>query len=333
MCFIPEWPAYPEVVGPDVVRPDDHEPDAGEPGVVAGIDAVARVEPLVSACRETLPPSSEWETFKGYEDGIALAVMDAIWAMIARYAITCGVIERYRRYRAARGADARKDGIPELLATFEELGGVDAFIDEIGTRNRVSTKPDAARKGEAVFLAAQTLRDLGVQTADEFRTAVASVRSQELQDAWRALPGQRSGISWRYLRMLLGLPDVKPDRMIVRFVTSALRLDESALTSDETAALVVAAAQQLGVREQDLDHAIWESQSGTRGGHDPVARSDHLRSLAHAFVGAAFPALDEVGVLPPSTYPPPPTTPTCMWVVITTVVMPESQRATSLRLR
>jgi hypothetical protein len=43
-----------------------------------------------------------------------------------------------------------------------------------------------------------------------------------VEAAWRAVPGQRSGITWQYVQMPAGIPGVKPDRMICRFVADAL---------------------------------------------------------------------------------------------------------------
>ncbi len=40
-----------------------------------------------------------------------------------------------------------------------------------------------------------------------------------LKEEWlRGIPGQKSGISWRYAQMLAGEPGVKPDRMILAFM-------------------------------------------------------------------------------------------------------------------
>jgi hypothetical protein len=35
------------------------------------------------------------------------------------------VVDAYRRYRREQGGDPNVDGVPELLATFDELGGPD----------------------------------------------------------------------------------------------------------------------------------------------------------------------------------------------------------------
>lgn len=252
---------------------------------------------LVRACEDRLSPVDEWKPFKGYPDSLALCVLDSLWSINVRYPVTRGVIGRYRNERRWQD-NPDHDGLPELLSVYERLGGVDAFIDRVGTRNRVSTQPGAMRKGEAVFVAATALNELGIETADQFRDSVGTALGDQAKDRWLALPGQRFGVSWRYLRMLVGLPDVKPDRMVMRFVASALGVDESMITTDRAVALVVAAADHFGVEQRALDHEIWEYQSGKRAGHDPVSERDQLADLARSFIGAAFPALAELHVIP-----------------------------------
>jgi hypothetical protein len=254
---------------------------------------------LVEACNTRLRDRAGWTTPGGYPDSLALAVLDAIWAMIARYEITRGVVSRYVATRHQQGGNAYVDGISDLLTEYERWRGVDGFIDRIGTRNRVSTQRDATRKGEAVHLAALAFQKLGVETAEDFRAAQGAELGQSLETAWRSLPGQRSGISWRYLRMLLGLEDVKPDRMITAFVSSALG---RAVGADEAIELIRAAAAELSVSERTLDHEVWEYQSGRTGAHDPVTRADYLRDIAHSFLASAFAGLEEAGVIPTSRY-------------------------------
>jgi len=263
----------------------------------------ADVAALVHACGERLNPSDQWKPFEGYPGSLGLCVLDAIWSINVRYPVTRGVIGRYRNERRWQG-NPDQDGPPELLTVYEGLGGVDEFIERLGTRNRVSTQPNAMRKGEAVFLAATGLHELGIDTAVQFREADASPLADQARDAWLAIPGQRSGISWRYLRMLLGLPDVKPDRMVMRFVASALDVEESTITTDRAVGLVQATAEHFGVDQQALDHEMWEYQSGKRVGHDPISERELLAQLAESFIGAAFPALQEDHVIPTArTFP------------------------------
>lgn len=261
------------------------------------------VQEVIRACGERLRPASEWTVFPGYPDSLALCVLDAIWSINARYVITKGVIERYRARRRWQG-NPDTDGLPELLALFETVGGVEQFIDEVGTRNRVSTQPGAIRKGEAVHRAALALHHLGIDTAEVFREADGSALGDQAKQAWLDIPGQRSGISWRYLRMLVGLPDVKPDRMILRFVASALGIEERAISDERAVALIEAAAHHFEVDPRALDHEIWEYQSCKRGGHNPVSERDMIAALAHSFIGAAFPALASDHIIPPPRHHP-----------------------------
>ena len=134
-------------------------------------------------------------------------------------------------------------------------------------------------KGEAVFRAATGLHNLGVDTAEQFRLADGTRLGGQVKGAWCAVPGQGSGVSWRYLRMLTGLPDVKPDRMVIRFLAAALAVEEGSIAADRAVALVRAAAKHFDVDQRALDHEIWEYQSGKRSGHDKVSDGISSQSL------------------------------------------------------
>ena len=79
----------------------------------------------------------------------------------------------------------------------------------------------------------------------------------------RTIPGQRSGLSLQYFWMLTGSGHfIKPDRMVLRFLASALNRDVSA---QEATKLLRAACQNLVERYQNmtprlLDHEIWKHQ-------------------------------------------------------------------------
>ncbi|ACU77744.1 hypothetical protein Caci_8931 [Catenulispora acidiphila DSM 44928] len=266
--------------------------------------SLSDVERIVGACAEHLRPQDEWTLVTEHPGSLALAVISSIWSIETRYPIARGVIGRYRTVRMREGADPSKDSLTDLLGLYERLGGVTEFIDKIGTRNRVSTQPDAPSRGQAVLLAAKVLVDLGIDSAEQFVEADETDLGRDARDAWLTVPGQEAGISWRYLRMLLGLPDVKPDRMIVRFVAAGLGVTEDALSSDTAAELVKAAAERTGADLSALDHEIWEYQAGYRGNRDLATTTDHLRTVARAFVGAALPALAELRVVPASVYRP-----------------------------
>lgn len=172
------------------------------------------------------------------------------------------VVDRYRVSRREEGGDPNRDGVPELLEHFERIGGPEQFATEVRNRQRVSTHPGAPLKAEAVYAAAQGLNEAGIGTCEELRAAAMRSDEARVKRTWLAVPGQGSGISWRYLLMLVGRPGVKPDRWICRFVARAL--GEDSIAPDSAACLVEKAAELLDVSPTLLDHEIWRYERGIR---------------------------------------------------------------------
>jgi hypothetical protein len=204
------------------------------------------------------------EAPRGYRDGLALCVIDSVQSTGVNYTSVGRVLDRYRAYRREQGGEPATDGTAELLATFDELGGPDPWASRIGTRNRTSTRGGILKAG--------AIRDVArVLTAEEITTAAGlraaaddEVRLEQVRKAWCAVKGQRSGITWRYVLMLAGVPGVKPDRMICRFVADALDVPRRSVGSEFAAEIVTAAAPGLDMSPTALDHAIWRFQRGRR---------------------------------------------------------------------
>ncbi len=102
-----------------------------------------------------------------------------------------------------------------------------------------------------VIDAAQVLADAGVRRAADF-----AGRQAAAQAAYLSVKGC-GPVTWAYLRMLLGVDDVKADTWVVRFVTAGLG---RSVTSSEAQDLVTDVARSMGVPSRDLDHAIWRFQ-------------------------------------------------------------------------
>lgn len=93
--------------------------------------------------------------------------------------------------------------------------------------------------------------------------AAGPERREHIRADCRAAPGHGSRLSWNYFLILARLPGVKADRMIRRFVATAIGpAHENAVPPAEAGALVTAAADRLGVEDQILDYVIWRYQSG-----------------------------------------------------------------------
>jgi len=196
--------------------------------------------------------------------GLALCVIDSIQSTGVRYRGVENVLVRYVKFRKLQGADPYTDGMPELLMTFDELGGPGPWAAEIGNQHKTSTSKGAPLKAVAVQAEAATLAGLGVMTRDDLRRVAADRdRLREVGAAWKAVKAQSSGITWRYVLMLAGVPGVKPDRMIVRFVADALGMRRQTINANFAEDAVIETAAALGINNvTTLDHAIWLYQRG-----------------------------------------------------------------------
>jgi hypothetical protein len=227
-----------------------------------------QVGQLAAHCRATLGHLSLLTEPAGYPDSLALCVLDAIWSLGVRYPAVQAVIARYQQHRQDRGGDPSRDSVQDLLATIDEVGSAEGFAELVGNRQRTATR-GGILKAAAVASAARALAGNGIDSTRELRQATMAGQAEQLKQAWLAVPGQRSGISWRYLLMLAGVPEVKPDRMIRRFVADALQLAD---VPPQTAADLVKAVAALPptVPIRALDHAIWRYQRTARARRDVV---------------------------------------------------------------
>ncbi|SDU81181.1 hypothetical protein SAMN04488544_0341 [Microlunatus sagamiharensis] len=215
-------------------------------------------ELVLRRVRDKLGDPDNWRSPTGYPDSLALCIIDSIQSLGVRYSTVELVV---RRYRAARPGAADTDGPKELLSTFDDAGDVDDWARDIGTRNRTSTKPGAPLKAAAIKTAASFLDEAGVSSPAQLR-ALDPEQLAEIKTGWLRLPAQRSGISWRYFLMLAGVPGVKADRMICRFVQDATGKPKPLIAPAAAARAIEGAALRLGVSATTLDHAIWRWQSG-----------------------------------------------------------------------
>src|SRR4051794_40015810 len=222
-----------------------------------------QLEALRTACNRDLGDPDLWFQPNGYRGSLALCIIDSIYSTGAHYSSVVNVVRRYRDYRADQGGDANADGTSELLATIDELGGADHWASRIGNRRPTSTAKGAPLKAEAIREVAEALSNLSIRSADELRSAAADVTSlRSAKKAWTATPGQRSGLTWEYALMLAGVPGVKADRMVTRYVARALGRGVEEVSQAEATDLVRRLAQVNGWDVIQTDHAIWRFESG-----------------------------------------------------------------------
>ena len=225
---------------------------------LAGMSHTAeQLQALVEACEQFRGVTAP----DGYPDGLALCVIDSVQSTGVTYSSVENVVARYRAYRRDQGSDPNRDGVRELLATFDELDGPAGWAATIGNNNRTSTRGPGVLKSEAIRDAARVLDTAGITDTRDFRKAAEDeAQLAQVAAGWRAVVGQRSGITWHYVQMLAGIPGVKPDRMICRFVADSLKVPRRSVTPPFALDILTATANQMGVSPTDLDHAVWQFQ-------------------------------------------------------------------------
>lgn len=215
----------------------------------------ADIERLRAACERDLGDPAGWPTPVGYPDSLALCIIDAIYAPGARHLTVDSIVERYRSYRAGQGGDADTDGAPELLANVEALGGPEQWAAQIGNRRPTSTRKDAPLRSVALTETAQAFVALGIRTTEDLRVIAADPEmAREAKRAWCAVPGQRSGFTWRFLLMLAELPGTDPT--VAGYVTREVGDDAA-----DTAGLLAAVAAAAGWHADALHQAIWRFEA------------------------------------------------------------------------
>ena len=91
--------------------------------------------------------------------------------------------------------------------------------------------------------------------------------AQELREA-----AKDADLTWHYVQMLAGIPGIKPDRFIIRFVADVLGLERKTVSTGFAVDALTATARTMGISATDLDHGIWEWQRKQKGGRKRGAR-------------------------------------------------------------
>jgi len=154
----------------------------------------------------------------------------------------------------------------------EEQEPVSVFVEKItnlgpekfagmvlANRQRTSTK-SGIMKSEAALRFAQVLK---LHKVEYFQDVEKIQGKEDFENAVKAIPGQRTGITVRYFYMLAGSDDfVKPDRMILGFLKDQLG---ERLSQDEAQGILSEASDALKpqyphLTTKTLDHHIWMYQ-------------------------------------------------------------------------
>ncbi|MDG3012553.1 heme peroxidase [Rhodococcus sp. D2-41] len=215
------------------------------------------LDTMIASCRDRLGDPAEWTDPDEYRHDLALCIIDAVQSAAARYDRVVQVVDRYRAYRRARGADTDPtDGARALLHSFEEVGGSMAWAGKIGCYKRRYCDDEEPPRAQSIEDAADRLYRLRIDSAEDLRAAAGRpALLAELERAWLSVSDDMDEANWQYFLSLAGVPGRQQHGSDSRFVATALGRDQAptALTRE----LIHAAADHLQLSAADLDHAIW----------------------------------------------------------------------------
>lgn len=218
-------------------------------------------------CKNQLDLATAQLSDEYYYQSLPLCVIDAVFSIGVNYTSTRNVVIRFcehfgieRISKNSRPPDITAQlSIREFLDIYQEYG-VSRMTEEIYcNRQRTSTR-NGILKSEAVLKFSQVLDSHHCNYLQDVDTVIGK---QSFEDQVQQIPGQRSGIALRYFYMLAGSDNyIKPDRMIERFIYSALN---RRLSIEESHAVIVEAHKILAqeypfLTLRALDHAIWNYQ-------------------------------------------------------------------------
>lgn len=212
---------------------------------------------LAEYCRKCLDLSQVALSAEYGYDNLLLCIIDAIYSINARYESTEAVVNRFKAYY---GGSPPED-IRELIALYDRYSPEYLASDVYCNRQRTSTR-NGILKADAILHVGQVMLKHHVHNLAEFESVI---NNEDFERDFRAVRGQSSGVSLRYLYMLSGTQtEIKPDRMITRFLTSALNRNVEVAPS-ECHPLIAKACELLsstipGIAPRTLDHAIWQYQ-------------------------------------------------------------------------
>jgi len=221
---------------------------------------------LIETCRRLLVGQKLALDDEYHYAHLPLCVIDSVFSIGVRYGGVKNVIHRYCSWAGIeklRPSDVfpprhQQQSVRRMLELYRPYKAEELAQKVFENRQRTSTR-NGILKAEAVVLFGQALDRHGIQALQDVQGSTLRAVEQDV----RRIPGQSSGTSWRYFLMLSGDETmVKPDRMILRFISRSLgrQVNESQAVELLRAAAAALAVGRPGLNARLLDNIIWKHE-------------------------------------------------------------------------
>ncbi len=209
-----------------------------------------------------------------FYQSLPLCVIDAVYSIGVRYTSVQAVVDHYcgtfelqkvRDDRINIPATDKQESINSFCKQIENMCPNKLATTLFQNRQRTSSR-GGILKAEAVQQFACVLKNHEIEY---FQDVKKIANNASFEKSIQNIPGQKSGISLKYFWMLTGSENfIKPDRMVVRFVETALNCFSIPSTSQnikEVEQLLRCACKDIETRYPNitprlLDHEIWKYQ-------------------------------------------------------------------------
>lgn len=226
----------------------------------------SEIAALVDLCRAKLPLAAGYSGDVPYHS-LPLCVIDAVFSINARYEAAENAVKRFCEYFSLPcrceeiPPQAEQLSVADFVRLYDDYNPSEMAAEVYQNRQRTSTR-NGILKADAVLRFSKVLQRFQV---DYYQDTQKIVGRSTFESAIAKIPGQGSGISTLYFYMRIGEQGyVKPDRMIERFISSAIH---RTLSIEESADALIR-AQRILVKQyphltpRGLDALIWTYQRG-----------------------------------------------------------------------
>ena len=218
---------------------------------------------LCTACETELNLASATLSPSYYYDSLPYCIIDAVFSIGVKYTSTQNVVKSYCTYYGLREYNTERDPcgdthtVSKMIENIESIG-IEKSADVIFKNHQRTSSRSGILKADAVLRFAKILQEYGIETlADINAKGVPFEVEQEIL----RIPGQQSGLSFRYFCMLSGDDSqAKPDRHVLRFLREHTGKDYSIQQArdalEDAVELLKGKYPYLTVRL--LDYSIWD---------------------------------------------------------------------------
>lgn len=214
---------------------------------------------LIDYCEANLADPTLWKTPAGYPDSLAMCIIDAVYSPGSQYKSVVGVVLRYRARHPYGGEHGTEDLHQSITAANGPRRWAESVVKNV---NPAHTKSGVPLKAEIIQQAARLMIDLEINTVTDLRGVVEETpQDNPVRSGWLQLKSQSASVTYNYLLMLAGMPSIKPDRMVLRFLARVLG-EDTEVSPERAVKLLTETADHLGVDPRVLDHIAWRVSSG-----------------------------------------------------------------------